>query len=78
MSSATAAAPKTGTSGSPLHALRRRLTLLLIGASVLPMTIVSLGGWVVFRGLIADRVAEHLQTVVHDHANTIDFIWRSG
>jgi len=22
--------------------------------------------------LIADRVAEHLQTVVHDHANTID------
>jgi two-component system NtrC family sensor kinase len=72
MSSATAATPKIGTSGSPLHALRRRLTLLLIGASVLPMTIVSLGGWVVFRGLIADRVAEHLQTVVHDHANTID------
>jgi two-component system NtrC family sensor kinase len=57
-----------------LHALRRRLTLLLIGASVLPMTIVSLGGWVVFRGLIADRVAEHLQTVVHDHAGTIDLI----
>jgi len=50
MSSATAAAPKTGTSGRLCMLSRRRLTLLLIGASVLPMTIVSLGGWVVFRG----------------------------
>jgi len=72
MSSATAAAPQMDAVRSPLYALRRRLTLLLIGAAVLPMTIVSLGGWVVFRGLIADRVAEHLQTVVHDHASAID------
>lgn len=72
MSGAAAAAPETHAAGSPLHALRWHLTLLLIGAAVLPMTIVSLGGWVVFRGLIADRVAEHLQLVVHDHAANID------
>ncbi len=68
----TAAAPEKDVAGSPLHALRWRVTLLLIAAAVLPMTIVSLGGWIVLRGQIEDRVAEHLQFVVHDHATTID------
>lgn len=70
--SATAAASRATSPAAHLETLRWRLTLLLIGASVLPMAVVGLGGWVVFRGLLTDRVEEHLRTIVHDHAHTVD------
>ncbi len=70
--SATPAVDEASSPAAHLQTLRWRLTLLLIGASVLPMAVVGLGGWVVFRGLLASRVEEHQRTIVHDHAHAVD------
>jgi two-component system NtrC family sensor kinase len=70
--SATPAASEATSRATHARTLRWRLTPLLIGASVLPLAVVGLGGWVVFRGLLADRVEEHLRTIVLDHAHTVD------
>jgi two-component system, NtrC family, sensor kinase len=55
-----------------LPSLSRKIVLILILASLIPLAIISLGAWVVFSDLMYDKSVDQLQTVVSDHAVTVD------
>lgn len=55
-----------------LHALQRRIIFLLILASLIPLAFIGTGAGIVFGKIISSKSTEQLQTVVRDHAVTIE------
>ena len=55
-----------------MRGLHQRMTALLIFSAFLPLAVISVGAWIVFEGIIAEKSKTHLQTVVADHAQTVE------
>jgi two-component system NtrC family sensor kinase len=55
-----------------LHTLQRRIALLLIMASLIPLGFISAGAAVVFGRIISDNYTERLAIIVRDHAAGVD------
>ena len=53
-------------------ALKWRIIALLIVTSLLPLLIISFGAWAVFGKNMHENAEKHLQTIVRDHAQTIE------
>ncbi|MCU0724348.1 MAG: sensor histidine kinase [Planctomycetes bacterium] len=55
----------------PFALYRNVLSVLLLG-SLIPLAFLGAGAFIVFGNVIADRTREHLETLVSDHAKTVD------
>ena len=62
----------TSSSAQRFQALRLRVVIFLVLASFVPLFGISIGAWIVFERILAEKSEEHLQTVVSDHAETIE------
>lgn len=64
--------PAVETRLAQLHALQRRVVTVLTLASLIPLGFISFGAWVVFGRIISAKSMDQLQTIVRDHAATVD------
>jgi two-component system NtrC family sensor kinase len=48
------------------------MIVLLVLASLIPLSFISAGAWIVFGRIISQKSEDHLQTIVRDHAATVD------
>ena len=56
----------------PLQLQRLRVLATLLLASLGTLAVVAIGAWFVLEQILADKVEEHLITVVEDHAAAIE------
>ena len=52
--------------------LRWRIVVMLLSVSLVPLVLVWIGSWIVFGRLLNEKAYELLNTVVHDHARSIE------
>ena len=61
--------PEEKTSG---RTLRWRIVIVLLIASLLPLSLAGIGSWVVFSDLLVTRTLEQMRSVVSSHARAIE------